>query len=176
MRAEDLPAQPWFRELWPWLLLAGPAIVVVAGAVTAWLAISSNDGLVIDDYYKEGLAINRTVGRGEAAARRGIRAQLTLADDRIRVLLGAPAGRGALTLRMVHPTRSGMDQSVDLDAVQPGEYAGRLRPLAPGRWHVVLEGAEWRLTGDWALPSAGALTLGSRRSEPPGTDTSKERR
>ncbi len=156
--------------------MAGPAIVVVAGAVTTWLAISSNDGLVIDDYYRQGLAINRTVGRSETAERLGITAQLTLADERIRVLLGAAAGRGALTLHMVHPTRSGMDQSVDLAAIQPGVYAGRLRLLAPGRWHVVLEGADWRLSGNWTLPAARALTLGTGTSKSPGVDTSKERK
>ena len=174
MRPEDMPVQPWFRERWPWILMSGPAIVVVAGLVTAWLAISSNDGLVIDDYYKQGLAINRTVGRSEAAGRLGLQAQIFLADGRIRVLLGAATGSGAPTLRMVHPTRSGMDQSVDLVAVQPGEYAGQLQPLASGRWHVVLENAEWRLTGDWTLPAAGALTLAVGSPRAAGAETAKE--
>jgi hypothetical protein len=35
-------------------------IVIVAGAVTVWLAVVSNDGLVTDDYYKQGLAVNQT--------------------------------------------------------------------------------------------------------------------
>ena len=54
---------PWYREPWPWLLMAGPAAVVVAGFATLWLAVSSNDGLVADDYYKQGLAINQTLQR-----------------------------------------------------------------------------------------------------------------
>jgi uncharacterized protein len=162
MSADGVRAQPWYRERWPWILMAGPAIVVVAGLITAWLAISSEDGLVIDDYYKQGLAINQTLSRSDAAGRLGIKAQLYLADGRVRVLLGAAAGRGALTLRLVHPTRAGMDQSVNLAAVEPGLYEGRLRPLRPGRWHVVLEQLDWRLAGDWTLPAAGVLTL-----EPP---------
>ena len=31
-------AKPWYREPWPWIMMAGPAAVVVAGAVTMWLA------------------------------------------------------------------------------------------------------------------------------------------
>ena len=174
MSTDGVPAQPWYRERWPWILMAGPAIVVVAGLVTAWLAIRSDDGLVIDDYYKQGLAINQTLSRSDAAGRLGIEAELHLADGRVRVLLGGPAARGALTLRLVHPTRAGMDQSVNLAAVQPGVYEGRLRPLQPGRWHVVLEQRDWRLAGDWMLPAADALTLGGRSPSQAGADKSKE--
>lgn len=174
MSEDGVRAQPWYREPWPWILMAGPAIVVVAGLFTAWLAISSEDGLVADDYYKQGLAINQTLSRSDAAERLGIEAELYFADGRVRVLLPAAAGRGALTLRLVHPTRAGMDQSLNLAAVDPGVYEGRLRPLRPGRWHVVLEERDWRLAGDWTLPAAGALTLGGRSPLPADADKSRE--
>jgi len=154
--------------------MAGPATAVVAGLITAWLAVRSNDGLVVDDYYRQGLAINRTVSRSAAAERLGIRAQIFLADDRIRVLLGTATAHEALSLRFVHPTRSGMDQSVDLTAMQPGEYGARLRPLAPGRWHVVLEGNDWRLAGDWTIPAADTMTLGGGPRKAVAADTAKE--
>ena len=32
----------WYRHPWPWLLMAGPAIVVVAGLYTLFLAVSAN--------------------------------------------------------------------------------------------------------------------------------------
>lgn len=139
--------------------MAGPALVVVAGLVTAWLAVRSDDGLVLDDYYKQGLAINQTLSRNDAAARRGVTAELSLADGRVRVLLGAGGG-GALRLQLAHPTRAGMDQSVTLAMTQPGVYEGSLQPLQAGRWHVLLEQNDWRLTGDWTLPAAGTLSLG----------------
>jgi hypothetical protein len=174
MSAETVTAVPWYRERWPWILMAGPAIVVVAGLFTAWLAIRSDDGLVVDDYYKQGLAINQTLGRSDAAGRLGMAAELRLTDGRIRVLLGGAAGPGALTLRLVHPTRSGTDQSLALAATAPGVYEGWLPPLQPGRWHVLLEARDWRLTGDWVLPAAGALTLGHRLPSQTGTDKPKE--
>ena len=40
-------------------LAAGPAVVVVASLVSAWIAIRSDDGLVAEDYYKRGLLINK---------------------------------------------------------------------------------------------------------------------
>ena len=61
-------APPWYRQPWPWLLMAGPAIVVVAGIVTAVIAFTGADGVIADDYYKQGMAINRTLAREAKAA------------------------------------------------------------------------------------------------------------
>jgi hypothetical protein len=172
MSAGGVRVQAWYREPWPWILMTGPAIVVVAGLVTAWLAFHGEDGLVIDDYYKQGLAINQTLSRSDAAERLGIEAQLYFVDGRVRVLLGAALGSGTLSLRLAHPTRMGMDQSLSLAAVGPGVYEGRLSPLRPGRWHVVLEQRDWRLAGDWTLPAADVLTLGARSTMPADADRS----
>ena len=65
-----LPAMrtPWYRQRWPWLLMAGPALVVVASLYSGWLAVTSDDGVVADDYYKRGLSINRRLERVDRAA------------------------------------------------------------------------------------------------------------
>ena len=41
--------QPWYRQMWPWILIAIPASAVVASAITLWLAITHEDPLVVDD-------------------------------------------------------------------------------------------------------------------------------
>jgi hypothetical protein len=41
--------KPWYRERWPWLLMSGPAAVLLAGAVTTWIAFASADGLEAED-------------------------------------------------------------------------------------------------------------------------------
>ena len=41
---------PWYRHPWPWILMSGPFVVVVAGVITLYLAVVSDDGLVDDDY------------------------------------------------------------------------------------------------------------------------------
>ena len=64
--------RPWYREPWPWILAAGPFIVVVAACYTAWLAVKSNDGLVTEDYYRKGLSANQTIARSEQAGRIGL--------------------------------------------------------------------------------------------------------
>src|SRR6476646_7248847 len=94
MPASMLPRLPWYREPWPWLLMMGPAIVVVAGLFTAWLAVSHEDALVADDYYKQGLAINKEIGREAQAASLRLNARVLFGSHRVRVFLSgdAPAG------------------------------------------------------------------------------------
>lgn len=52
---------PWWKFGYVWLLLAGPAIVVVAGFYTLWLAIRTPDPVVDSDYYRKGIEINKTL-------------------------------------------------------------------------------------------------------------------
>ncbi len=40
---------PWYRQFWPWFIIALPASVVVASFFTLWLAISNPDPLVVAD-------------------------------------------------------------------------------------------------------------------------------
>jgi hypothetical protein len=61
--------KPWYREPWPWLLMAGPAAVIVAGVITTWIAFSTFDGLVAEDYYRRGLNINATLACEPSATR-----------------------------------------------------------------------------------------------------------
>ena len=139
-------AKPWYREHWPWILMAGPAAVVVAGAVTMWLAYSSADGLVADDYYKRGLAINRVLAREDAARRLGISAEVRLIPGRMSVVLRG-ASPEVLFVHLVHATRAGHDLRLRLARSMGGDYEAALPPLPPGHWHLSIEDAlgRWRV-------------------------------
>ena len=58
---------PWYKQFWPWFLMALPATAVVGGIITIVIAMTNPDGLVQDDYYKAGLGINRTLEREQQA-------------------------------------------------------------------------------------------------------------
>ena len=159
MPASMLPPSRWYREPWPWLLMAGPALVVVAGLFTAWLAVSHEDGLVADDYYKQGLAINKEIGREAHAASLRLNARVLFGSHRVRVFVNGDAPP-KLILHLMHPTRVAFDRSVSLQAEGAGWYAAALE--APGaRYHVVLEdGARtWRLDADASARSGEILRI-----------------
>jgi len=169
-KALNSPVTPWYRQPWPWLLMLGPLVVVIAGLATAYLAVVSDDGLVVDDYYKEGLGINQRTARDQRAADLGIGAELVLggSGERIRVLLQAGEDvrmPDTLTLRIAHPTRPGLDQKLSLRSEGGRVYGAPLRRLQEGRWHVILEDErqEWRLVGDWAARPETVLQLQAAR-------------
>jgi hypothetical protein len=57
---QALPA-PWWKFGYVWLVIAGPAVVVVAGFITLWLALANPESLVAEDYYRKGIEINKTL-------------------------------------------------------------------------------------------------------------------
>lgn len=159
-------SRPWYREPWPWLLMSGPFIVIIAGIYTAWLAVSTSDGLVADDYYKRGLAAGETLARSKHAAELGIQATFRLAEDKIHVRLAAQQGAAVHSLSKIHltlshPTRSGIDQVSVLKRDGEG-FVGALNLPASGQWLLLLEDEEktWRLLGSVMLPVAGEVTIG----------------
>ena len=150
---DNLLTKPWYREPWPWLLMAGPFIVVVAGFYTLWLAIKSDDGLVAGDYYKRGLAINQTLARALRAEQLTLSARVVLGDGKARAhvtVTGNGSLPAALRLLLVHPTRAVADELIELHAVSPGVYAANIAVTLAGRRVVMLEdmARTWRLAGE----------------------------
>jgi hypothetical protein len=144
-RAGAARPAPWYQHRWPWLLMAGPAAVIVAGVYTTWLAFASSDGLVADDYYKQGVSINRQLARERSAAARGISATLRQQGDMLTLRLAGDPGREPPRLRLAHATRARDDRTISLPLAPDGVHRAALRPLADGRYTALLETAEWRV-------------------------------
>jgi hypothetical protein len=146
-----------------------PAIVVVAGIVTLVIAVKSDDGVVSDDYYKQGLAVNQVIDRDIAAQKMGLQANLMRNGTAIRVIVSAKPEvvlPEVIRLRLAHPTRSGMDQEIDLTRdVQGGSsYGGQLQNAQlqlSDHWNVFLEdqAQNWRLKGNWKSSQESPLQL-----------------
>lgn len=164
---------PWYRQRWPWLLMSGPAIVIVAGIATMIIAFKTSDGLVEDDYYKQGLGINKTLQRDADARARGLAAIARFGADNGRVRIAFESGEpgdGALRLKLLHPTRAGLDQTVNLVRIAPGLWEGVLTPLARGLWRLQLDtlAGDWRIGGDW---KSGADSVDLRPASAPSGET-----
>ena len=142
---------PWYKERWPWILMSGPAAVILAGIATTWIAFAGADGLVADDYYKRGLAVNAQLAREQAAERLGLAADLERAGGKVRVRLRG-AAPDYLFLKFVNATRASLDVRLRLARTAAGVYEAPAITLAPGRWRVVIEDprAEWRIVKEGA--------------------------
>lgn len=161
----EQPPAPWYKHRWPWLIMLGPFLVVLAGSFTMWLAYSRQDALVVGDYYRQGKAINRDLTRDRAAVGLGLRSALRY-DAAAGRLLGNVSGaggavQGPMTLKLVHSTRPEKDIVLPLVADAEGNFSASLPMLDMARWQVVLEDQErnWRVGGVWSWPQQPAVAL-----------------
>jgi hypothetical protein len=58
-----------------WLVIAGPAIVVVASFITLYLALTRPDPVLDEDYYRKGMQINRTLADNPASLAPAVKAR-----------------------------------------------------------------------------------------------------
>lgn len=155
---------PWYREPLVWLLVLIPGSAVIMGIFAISLSILSYDGLVVDDYYKRGLEINRELGRDQAATRYALAATLDLNSSTGSAIARLRWDEGfnppeALQFKLYHATRSGRDAQIFLQRLTLDKYAGEIPTLSPGGYHLQLEADDWRLTGTVTAPIEGRVVL-----------------
>jgi uncharacterized protein len=167
MHTASIPATAarWYTQRWPWLLMLGPALVIVAGVITGILAFQRQDAMVVDDYYKRGKTINMDLRRDRVATAM----QLSFAsgyDPRAGVLSGSLSSygkgyRAPFRIKLAHATQPGKDIALFVTPDADGRFAASLPRLDAGRWSVVVESAarEWRLTAQWRWPVQAALAI-----------------
>lgn len=156
------------------MIVAIPASAVVMGGVLLYLAVSTYDGLVSDDYYRQGLQINRSMERDAVAENLGLSSVIALDANggAVEVRLEGNSEFAApelVNLRLFHATRPGLDMHLRLRRLADGRYVGSHAALAPGRWYVQLDADEWRLKGEFGGGGAAvrlALGRAAARSRP----------
>lgn len=160
----DTSITPWYRQFWPWFLIALPATSVIAGIATVVIANQSPDGVVVDDYYKQGLAINQDLERDRRAAELELRARVSMQPTGTLhiAMSGDDIERlAALQVRLLHPTKAGRDQTVLAQRGPDGSFTARLDHPEAAHWHVAIEppGNAWRLQGRLQWPQTSQITL-----------------
>jgi len=161
---DTVESKPWYREPWPWIVMSGPALAVVASFASAYVAVHGADPVIDEDYYQRGLHVNVELARARQATELQVSSDLQISGvrrgDEIRVQLRAAQALKdtALRIRLVQDGRPLSERSAVLGRV-PGatgelNYFGQwlqapddALTLASGRWRVLIEGADWRLEG-----------------------------
>lgn len=158
-----MDTKPWYKHPHVWLLITFPALAILGGIYMIYLAYTNKDGLVSDNYYKDGQKINERIALDQKTAAQGITAQLLLGDDQqsVRVILNQ-AVEGELILKIAHPTRDGFDQTIHLKPQAAMMFAGKAdHVIAQQRWQVELSDNKnnWRLAKEWQVLLGEPLLL-----------------
>ena len=73
-------ASPWYKHLWPWIIIAILACSVTLTLSMVTIAVNNPDNLVNDNYYEAGKGINRSLDRERLAQTLQLRGKLHLED------------------------------------------------------------------------------------------------
>jgi len=162
---------PWYKQPLVWMLIAIPFSAVVMGVVVITLAITTDDGLVADDYYKKGLTINRKLEKEERAEALQLAAIIDVDVDTgfVRVIFNKgmmPEYPSQIHFALKHATKQQNDISIVLQKGIGNNYVGSIvNGVQQGVWHIELsdEGdqtaAKWRLARRINLKSATTISL-----------------
>jgi hypothetical protein len=177
MQRED--TDPWYRQFWPWFIIALPATAVVAGLYTLWLAMQTSDSLVVQSNDGLHIVTERNTAAEREASRLELSAHITIQSESGAVsvsLTGHPDVEypDSLSLQLRHPTMASRDSHIELlrampDAAGNPAWAGHFVSLPTGRFYLTLSSNnDWRLSGEWSgepnfrLEAAARPTNGSR--------------
>ncbi len=140
----------WYSSPYVWLMIGLPLTAVVAGVYTIYLAVISDDGLVSEHYYKDGLVINRILKLENAAKELNLSAMVNFDEEakKLKIMLTANPQfiyPKEIKASFLNKTRKGFDKEVSLTLGNENIYSGELPTLVIGQWYVEIETDQWRI-------------------------------
>lgn len=153
----------WYRQPLVWMIILIPLSAVFGGISMIYLAITTNDGLVNDDYYKAGKQINLVLERDIKAKQLELTAQFEFNEENGTILVKLQSEKAALPasikLSLLHATRANNDQHIDLLLTPNNNYHGLIEKMIPGKWYVQIHTNEWRLSSELKHPGQTKVEL-----------------
>ena len=153
--------EPWYRQFWPWFIIALLSSSVIAGLTTVWIALQTSDSLVVQSDSGMQIVAARRIDAEQLAAELKLAALIDIdlqtgavaATIRDGLLQPPPA---ELQLEFAHPAFAERDQLLPLYRAQPDPdgnlvWSGHfIDQPATGRWYVTLQSNDdWRLSAEW---------------------------
>ena len=170
MKRED--TKPWYRQFWPWFIIALPAASVVGGLTTLWIAMQTSDSLVVQSEDGVRNASDRRIAAERFAARAGLTAGIDIDRDTGAVTAVMRTGKletvpATLEFELSHPAFADRDAAITLSIAMPDAagnpgWVGQLTNIPDERVYAVLRsGDTWRLTAEWQGEPSLTLYPGS---------------
>ncbi|KAF1007387.1 MAG: hypothetical protein GAK32_02292 [Pseudomonas fluorescens] len=168
MHAATAAESPWYKHLWPWIIIGILACSVTLTLSMVTIAVNNPDNLVNDNYYEAGKGINRSLDREQLAQALQLRASVHLDEltGEVNLHLTGNSSPATLELNLISPTQPEKDRKIILTRSQsePGRYIGQVGDKVEGRRFVELLGVEgdttWRLFEEEQVSHDKDLILG----------------
>ncbi|UTT84771.1 FixH family protein [Vibrio pelagius] len=148
--------KPWYKQFWPWFLIALPATVVIWTILTVIVFTQNSVDLVTEDYYKKGKGINVDISKVNVAKELDLSADISERGESIIISLdkGKLQHFPAISAMFVHRTLPDRDFTQLLTANAQGDYVLNTQHEIEGPWFIELtpHNEEWLIQGRITFP------------------------
>ncbi len=132
------------------------------------VSVETADGLVADDYYKQGKEINLVIKRDKKSAELGLSAVIDF--DNSSKVINLQFNKGlleyypqSLNLHIQHATREKRDLTVLLHHGIGDRYIGHVKHrISKGIWYFGIGNEEWKLNARTHVQSTNIINLQSK--------------
>ncbi len=146
------PPAPWYKQPWLWFILAPLIAVFIYSTMFIYVAVTTSDGVVKEDYYKVARGMNIDTSKADTARALDLDAELRLdtitGDINLRLSGKLDSFPSILHLNIIHPTHQRYDQILILRSVDgKGLYTGSLEGHLSGKRYLSLapDNDSWQL-------------------------------
>ncbi len=162
------PASPWYKHIWPWIIIGMLATSVLLTINMVMIAADTEDTLVSDNYYEAGKGISRSLDREQLAKDLQLQAKAHLDEltGEVSLRLSGNSRPDKLELNLISPTQAGKDRHIALtrSTTEADRYIGQLPEAISGRRFIELLGQQgeqtWRLFEEEVVSPGGDMLLG----------------
>ncbi len=163
---QQTPANPWYKEPWPFILVSITGIGVVAGSTLAIIGFSNPPEIVSGQFGSLGKFVTEDSARIDQARALGLSGRLALDGEAIVLSLSATDADKLpeqLMVQFQHPATSAHDSVALLMHTGDGEYRGSYAepPHARAQVNVSDLNQSWALAG--RLGSGASTRVEARR-------------
>lgn len=151
-KPNDASATPWYRQFWPWFIIAILSWGVISASITLSFALRNPPQMMTGDYQRLGKALVDTHKRADRAEALGLKGAVAFERGEWRLKLEARQSDGlsdVLLLLVQHPTDAGRDRQVLLRGSVAAGYTGAGDP-PPVRGRLIVSDPEQ----SWWISSA----------------------
>lgn len=155
-----------WNQPWLWITLAPLILSVVLGLTMLNISFHIQDGLVTDEYSKEGLTINERIEKEDYAKNLNAQANISVdtASGELTVLFSSNLEQAPnnLLLELIHPIIKEKDQKVVLTHQGNGRYSGQTSDGLESKRYVriqELKDSGWVLKGELHFDVTNQATI-----------------
>lgn len=167
--SQNEPVTRFYQEPVVWLMMTILTVTFCMGVVILTAAIRSGDGVVVDNFYKDGRSHYMRLEEDQAALDMGLNAIARLEQDQLLLQLAGELDDypEQLMFKFISRTNHRFDYFMVLERQEGNIYSGKMtQELSHPRWLIQLQpsypdqdGSLWRLHGEILWPLERPIQL-----------------